>query len=492
MRKIGIVASDSSEVSGKVLLQAGAEEVKAETIVRIDNPGGKLLGVLRRGLAVNETLTVGAYRPGVAYAKKGGTPSSAREIFSFNISVIGRIDENGVEPNREILAPRSDVNAFEPKDSPNPMELVALGKNVVWVGNYEGIEEWKIPVDPTFVPYHVAVYGATGSGKSWLTRYALLPLLMKSGYKVLVLDWSGLDYSPYLANSESIKNVGFDEEAIIEYICEKARNFGYSGYQRDSNPIRDALEDFVSEDWATKSSEYENAEDLKSAFEREMRERIDSLVQEDRRQSGVPRRLNRGLRKISVEAFGQIMGVKPPRSLVEELTDVLALDESGVGTEEKLSFFISIADYLLGQMQAGRSLKLALVIDEAPQYSPWEPKGLQHEATERIKALCALGRKHQLSMVLVSQGISGDIGINAGVRRNLNTVFFGSIHPLDMEEASRWLQPYGIPIEYLLALKPGRFYFSGKMNPSPIPLLMTFKPEESIPLALESGSPTQA
>jgi len=47
-----------------------------------------------------------------------------------------------------------------------------------------------------------------------------------------------------------------------------------------------------------------------------------------------------------------------------------------------------------------------------------------------------------------------------------------------MEEAKKWLEPYGIPIEYLLALKPGRFYFSGKMNPSPTPLLMTFKPKD--------------
>ena len=85
MRKIGIVASESSEVSGKVLLQAGEEKVRAEMIVQVDNPGGKVIGVLRRGLGVNESLKVGAYRPGVAYAKKGGTPSGAREIFSFII-----------------------------------------------------------------------------------------------------------------------------------------------------------------------------------------------------------------------------------------------------------------------------------------------------------------------------------------------------------------------------------------------------------------------
>ena len=121
MRKIGIVASESSEVGGKVLLQSGEEKVEAETVVQVDNPSSEIIGVLGRGLRINETLSVGAYRPGVAYAKKGGTPSSSREISSFNILVIGKCEESGVEPNKEILAPRSNVSAFEPQDNPNPM-----------------------------------------------------------------------------------------------------------------------------------------------------------------------------------------------------------------------------------------------------------------------------------------------------------------------------------------------------------------------------------
>ncbi|MEM3467087.1 MAG: hypothetical protein QW566_11505, partial [Candidatus Jordarchaeales archaeon] len=62
------------------------------------------------------------------------------------------------------------------------------------------------------------------------------------------------------------------------------------------------------------------------------------------------------------------------------------------------------------------------------------------------------------------------------VRRNLNTQFFGALHPLDMQEADNWLKPYGIQREYLLTLKPGQFYFVGKANPSPIPLLISFRP----------------
>jgi hypothetical protein len=44
-----------------------------------------------------------------------------------------------------------------------------------------------------------------------------------------------------------------------------------------------------------------------------------------------------------------------------------------------------------------------------------------------------------------------------------------------MMEAGNWLAPYGISPEDLLSMEPGHFYYAGRMNPSPIPLLMTFK-----------------
>jgi len=130
-------------------------------------------------------------------------------------------------------------------------------------------------------------------------------------------------------------------------------------------------------------------------------------------------------------------------------------------------------------MEAGEEMNVALIVDEAPQYAPWEPRGIQAETSEMIKNLAALGRKRKLNLTLISQGIKGEIGINAAVRRNLNTHFFGRIHPLDAGGeggASEWLSPYGIRPDQMLQLKPGRFYFSGAMNPSPIPLLITFKP----------------
>jgi hypothetical protein len=166
------------------------------------------------------------------------------------------------------------------------------------------------------------------------------------------------------------------------------------------------------------------------------------------------------------------------KRLIERKENPIVVDMSGFSSSSKLSFFLSLSSELQRMMIGGMDLKMALVIDEAPQYCPFKPEGMQIETTEAIKNLAALGRKHDLNLTLIAQGIAGEIGINAAVRRNLNTNFYGRLHPLDAAGeggAKDWLGPFGITPEYLLNLEDGRFYFAGIMNPSPIPLLITFE-----------------
>jgi len=480
LEKIGIVASDSSETRARLLLEEKQElKVKAEEVVAIETPTGEVLGVLRSGSGVNEALRANAYRPSVAYAKKGGVPSGAREIYTFEIMVIGIVTENGVEQNRMIIPPRSNVYLFKTGVS-NPLEYVAKNKQVVWKACLEEHEDWKIPFDSSFLPYHIGVFGATGSGKSWLTRYVLVPILLEAGFKVLVLDWSGEDYAPYYKDKAvPISSLRLDEEAVVRYIMEKAEYFGYASQYRDSNPIKEALEDYVSRRWD--ETRQKSSEEILFDMKNFLKNSIDQTGgREDYRRTTL-RRLDYGFKKLKPIDLEAVRGSLSIEELVEELRKeekgLRVVDMSLVGSAEKLSFFNSLARFLEEGMELGESLGLALIIDEGPQYAPWEPRGIQIESTEHIKNLCALGRKHKLCIVLISQGIAGDIGINAAVRRNLNTQLFGALHPLDMQEADNWLKPYGIQKEYLLSLKPGRFYFCGKANPSPIPLLISFKPE---------------
>jgi hypothetical protein len=480
---VGLTGSTSGTLMAPLILLEGFEsKVLEEDIVVIKNKNDSyILAVCRQGTGIDENLKVGAYTPSLSYVRSTGKrPSAAKESYHFYLVIMGRITDKGLDRNEEIISPGSPVYQFS-KPETNPLSLM-VDEDCSERGFYRSHEEWKVPFKKTFIPYHIAVFGQTGCGKSFLTKNLLVPLLRSSGYNILILDWEGIDYTEHFRKINAkvipLYEVALDTDAIAEYLCEKMGHFGYTGEKRETNEIRDAIDDFLmKEDWKKISQE-----EFKIKLKNHAKVYLEHASSNRNVINAWIRKLEKGLEKLTKEHIKTVYGEKRPSEIVKEAENhgVVVLDMSMVEAEEKLSVFISIGSNILERVQKGESLKLALIIDEAPQYAPWEPKGLQKDATELIKNLCATGRKHELCMVLISQGIAGDIGINAAVRRNLNTQFIGQIHPLDLEEAMKWLSPYGIRNEHLLYLNPGQFYFIGKMNPSPIPLLISFKIGEGI------------
>ncbi|RDD53622.1 MAG: DUF87 domain-containing protein [Candidatus Korarchaeota archaeon NZ13-K] len=472
MRLIGRVADDSGEVSASVILLKGLErEVTSESLVLIENAGSgsRVLGILRRGRGRNEFLRRSGYRPEVAYLRHGGEPSSSREVYSFDIIVLGCLEGGKLRANRMIIAPGSPVYLF---DEENPLELIAgSAKRLAWMrAHLEGRNDWRVPADAQYIPYHVGVFGSTGTGKSWFTRHVLIPFYIDNGYRVIVLDWSGEDYAPYLP-SVRLSELALDELSILQYLSGLTDDFA------GNNSLRNAFDDYVS-GWVERvrgRDEVELYEDLREFVQRAVR----GIRRDDWRESA-ERALSRVFRRLSPGDLAPLMGTRPVSEIVESGERLIAVDMSGFSNEIKLGFFLTLASELKRRMVAGQDLGIALVIDEAPQYCPHRPEGIQAQVTEEIKNLAALGRKHDLNLTLVAQGVAGEIGINAAIRRNLNTNFYGRLHPLDAAgegSARDWLGPYGITPEYLLTLEDGRFYFTGAMNPSPVPLLITFEVE---------------
>jgi len=478
LKPIGIVASHATESRATMILNEGMEkEVGNESLTIIENKnGGKVLAVCRGGLGVNDSLKATIYSPGVAYARAGRQPSSAKEFFGFNLIVIGDVSKGKIEQNKLIISPTSTVHLFEKGD--NPMSY--LGRHSITIGHYSGEVGWKVPLLEEYISYHIGVYGSTGSGKSFLCRYELIPVLRKAGYDVLVFDWKGSDYAPYLPHTISLRDIELDEEAVLSFLESKADYFGRGEMgQNISNYLEEALS---KSEWRKLPPE-KLGEELKQAIARNII--VDNPPPKGKETSHWAdirlRRLERGFRRIKLEDFETVLGKMGPEEIVRRLRQehVLVLDMSLGGKEQKLSAFLSLARHLKELMEKKKTLKIALVVDEAPQYCPWDPDGIEEETTEMITALCALGRTYGLSIVLLSQGMAGEIGINAAVRRNLNTQFIGRIHPLDFDEAMRLFAHIGVDPETLLRLPEGHFYFAGKMNPSPVPLLISFQiPEE--------------
>lgn len=480
MRKIGIVASGSSETRARVILNEGEEKtVKVEDLVLIKNQNGNdVFAVCREGMGSNDNLKTGSYSPGVAYARRGRKPSSAKEFYDFKLSFIGDVTTS-LQQNKLIIAPCSDVYVFEDKDNP----MAYLGSGDITVGYYKEHPDWNVPVDAKFIPYHIGVFSVTGGGKSFLARYELIPLFRKAGYDALIFDWKGSDYVPHFDKVINFSEIALDEDVVVSYLTSKMDYFGYTGENKFRNAVRDALEDAIYEtEWREKPSQ-----DVKKFLEQNVvriirAEHLDRQGNVDSWGRRYIRKFRKALRKLEEKDFENILGKLTPDDILSIVKEahVAVIDVSQTGKDEKLSIFLSIAKHLRELMEKKERLNLALLIDEGPQYCPFRPRGLEYDTTEMISQLCALGRSYCLSVVLLSQGMAGEIGINASIRRNLNTQFIGKIHPLDVFEASQMLSALDLDPNFLVSLPEGHFYFLGNMNPSPVPLLITFSIEEEV------------
>ncbi len=488
MKRIGIIASGASETSAEVILNEGEEkQVRVEDIVKILNANGnEVLAVCRKGHGENENLRTIGYSPGVAYARRGHKPSSAKEFYKFGLAVIGditgKIDHEGnakLAQNKFIIAPSSDVELFE--DHNNPMEY--LGDHPLKIGYYKEHPDWPVPIDERFIPYHIGVFAVTGGGKSFLARCELIPLLGKAGYNAIIFDWKGSDYAPFYKDSVvNFADIALDDDVVVNYLASKMDYFGFGGDYRHNNQIVDALEDVVYKgDWRDLSTsmllDYLEHE-VVSTLESENIDAKGSLSAYGRRYI---RKFRKAMAKLEDEDIEFIVGKKTPEDILTLAREkhVIVIDISTSNKDVKLSIFLSIAKHLQDLMEKKQKLNIALLIDEGPQYSPWDPHGIERDTTDTITELCALGRSYHLCVVLLSQGIAGEIGINAAVRRNLNTQFIGKIHPLDIAEASRLLSELALDPNFLVSLPEGHFYFLGNMNPSPVPLLITFAIKEA-------------
>ncbi len=478
LEQIGIVASPAHENSAMCILQEGKEtEVTAETLVLIDNRNGnKIVAICRGGLGSNDSLKTSFYNPGVAYAKSGKGPSTAKEFFGFTLVVVGDVTDGEIKQNKVIIAPASPVYRFA--EDFNPMQL--FGKSKHAIGYYAtGKTLWKIPVLAEYIPHHIGIFGVTGSGKSFLARYQVIPLLREAGYDVLIFDWKGSDYAPYYENVVSMGEIELDEQAVVSYLAEKLNYFGDG---RIGENLVSYLEAVVSKgDWRGANEEETKKKLWSGICAIISSDNVDAPGKPSRWANIYTQKAERYFAKLSSEDLKPVMGKMTPAELVEKLREshVVVVDLSYGSKEQKLSIFLSIARYLKKLMEEKNKLNIALVVDEAPQYCPWSPKGLEEETTREMIGIAALGRSYGLSITLIAQGIAGEIGINAAVRRNLNTLFIGRIHPLDAQEAEKFFATSLVDASSLLRLPEGQFYLIGKMNPSPVPLLLTFEiPEE--------------
>ena len=485
LEHIGFIGDGAGITWAPLILVEGMErEVGTEELVVVKNlNGNEVLAVCRKGFGRSPGLRRDRYTPGRAYVRIGRRPSSSRDSFDFELSVIGELTPEGARQNKLIIAPRSEVYRFR---GGNPFELMGVEMRYE-VGYYKDHPNWRVPALPEYIPYHIGVFCTTGWGKTSLVRHKIIPLLRNAGYGVLVFDWKGDDYVPYYQNVVKAGELELldrgrelEEERMALLLLQMME---YCGYGRGAGivaafrrALRSALRELLDERGVEGLGGGELKRQLMLRAPTHL-ERFTTWKIEDNKE--ILRNYLEDLDDAFLEELlsaGAAERVTPKELIERARGDVIVIDLSGRESEEKLQVFLHIARVLRRMMDVEkRRIGVALIVDEAPQYCPHRPSGLREETTRILVDLCALGRSYRLPIVLLSQGIAGDIGINAAVRRNLNTWLIGKVHPLDRGEAEKLLPD--VDLEFLQSLEVGHFYFFGNMSPSPVPLLIRFEVE---------------
>lgn len=386
----------------------------------------------------------------------------------------GRCPGRGVVSNT--VAPTPGSRVFKLREAGWLTELLNVRSPLV-VGRHK-YSGWGVPLDASWVPYHIGVFGATGSGKSRLVL-RLVKGLAARGYGAIVFDHSGVDYAPWAGWLGA--RVVESGEVVIEprvFASTVARYMGVSSYHRDAVELiamcyalgvmgrqvpecqevvgrgrglqlgqGGALEEFI-QVFARAAPRFGMRSDTVAKY------RLLARLQ-------LPRGLLEGLRRRRVE----------PRQLVEEamrgrVVVVDLSDEHEIDVKRAILASVVSAAWELVR-ERGEPLNVGLVVDEAQNYA-CEYCG---DAGWALETVAREGRKWGLWLLVASQRVSRDI--RPGVRGNLGTVFFSRLQSSgDLQELSGYLDLGRLSEASLAMLGRREFYAAGLMNPLRRPLLL--------------------
>ena len=408
---------------------------------------------------------------------------SAPIMMGF-VEIIGEIVGGSLELSFSIPRPGSRVYVVASHDVISKLLRLPTGLHVGF-HKFSGIE---VHVDPVALDYHVAVLGATGTGKSRLVKALVEEVLAKTSYGILIFDHTGVDYSDptrwgFTPRVVDGSRLVLTPDVIAEMVADKMRI-----REHHADYVFGALVTYIAESLGSKSFKDVDLERV-----------VESYLEACRR----------GSFKWSFEGFLQALDAYLGRSnawdstrlklkllasirvgrrffenylnrrdivigdVVESLLSgehrLVVVDLSGEVEYDAKKFIVyqflrEIWDRIL---EARSRAELVAVIDEAHNYAC--SRGCE-PSMEMIARTAREGRKWGFGLILASQRV---IDLAPEVRGNVNTVFFSRVQSAgDYEELKRWIEGLQF-IEYTLPMLARReFYLAGLGNPLRKPILV--------------------
>lgn len=494
---VGIVTSGSR--SSLVPVRISKEDigfVRDEMLALVEDidEGRRYLGVFKgstkKDLALDSTTLPTSFDPEKTHMY------TAPSMTSY-VEVLGEVTCSGVELSFSIPRPGSYVYAVI--DGRKFQRVLGIEEGLrIGVHKFSLME---VPLDPRALSYHIAVLGATGTGKSRLTKCIVEEVLRCTDYSVVIFDHTGIDYADKSRWGVDVdvvdaSKIVLDLDVIAQIVVEEV---GLAGYHEEyvygaiiEYAKRKLLEELNQNDKKLQSTSRYTEVDLeillamyrdasrKGLFKWSFHEFL-RVLDEYLRNMGardhtskklkllITTRLGRKFfesylngREIVVEDVVKYLTERPKRLVVVDLSsEVEYVAKRGVVHQ-----FIKILwDEIWGNR--GVSRRILAVIDEAHNYTcthGCEP------AKTIIARTVREGRKWGFGVVLATQRV---IDLAPEIRGNINTVFFSRLQSSgDYSELRNWLE--GVQyLEYTLPMLTSReFFFAGLGNPLRKPLLI--------------------
>ncbi|MEM2406696.1 MAG: ATP-binding protein [Sulfolobales archaeon] len=503
MKPIGVVASGSKSFYAPVLVYKDAERFLREeslAFIRDRVTGKQYLGLIR-WLSKIDPLLPATQRSGVVDNPRLAEIATNIPFETSYVRIIGEISSGRLEPPVDPPTPRSEVLLVE---SPEDLALEVGEGLTIGEHKYSGV---KIPLNPRYLPYHIGVVGATGTGKSRLVKALIDEVLAKTDWRVIVFDHSGVDYvSYYPHNVVDASLVMPDPITLGELISERsmlerqeeyilATVYAYiasfkrtsatattHGPQRVDKALSSSGTSFACSMRFTEGLDFTNAEKLMTEITWDIhlfRKCVERVGKEFEAKDPTVAKMSLLVGTYSKELIESLNEKKltardaVDRALRERL---VVIDLSSVEIVVRRYIVKSVLDELWKLVdERGERPRTLVIVDEAHNYACMGC-GASLRSIERT---AREGRKWEIGLVLASQRT---IDFSTDIRNNINTFYFSRLQtPGDFENLRGVLDLGGLGPESLSVLGIREFFFAGLGNPLRFPILIRVR---------EVGEPT--
>jgi len=497
MRLVGVIGSGSTTTYAPLLVYETNETLaKEEQLVIVDDRrrNMKYLGVIRRVHRYEPFLDPKrrtSYVDNPNLVDHGVMPHTSAWVTLIGSIITGSIGDVQLPPN-----PGSYVYVIE---SPKDLELgIDVNKSLI-IGRhkYSGIE---VPLDPSALPMHTIVVGATGTGKSRLVKALTDEILAKTDYSVIIFDHTGMDYVPYYRDKviEASKIV-LDPILITDLMIERADlDARYEQYilpavlmymtqainvdneSRSTMRLSERSYSVYDLDMLASIDMNKLMSDVASkAIEWKLEKFKELAIDLAHRMAGSQRRSVELRLSIAIDiklgkSFFRMLSNRDllPNAIIDKLRKekLIVIDLSTEDILIRRYVVASIISSIWKIIESERKkVNIIAVIDEAHNYA-CRYCGEPHKEISRV---AREGRKWGFGLVLATQRM---VDIDPEIRGNVNTVIFSKLQtPSDFNEISAYMDLAGLTEASLAILSKREFFIAGLMNTLRVPILIKVK-----------------